>query len=70
MAESAARLVDVVLPRAPVRQRVGRLASLLAPMAAGIEWMSVESAVMTKHAMNAFLATSVTFINEIAVLCE
>ena len=25
---------------------------------------------MTKHAINAFLATSVTFINEIAALCE
>ncbi len=35
-----------------------------------IEWMSVESAEMTKHALNAFLATSVTFINEIAVICE
>ena len=32
--------------------------------------MSVESAEMTKHALNAFLATSVTFINEIAALCE
>jgi UDPglucose 6-dehydrogenase len=35
-----------------------------------IEWMSIESAEMTKHALNAFLATSVTFINEIAVVCE
>jgi UDPglucose 6-dehydrogenase len=32
--------------------------------------MSVESAEMTKHALNAFLATSVTFINEIATICE
>ncbi len=32
--------------------------------------MSIESAEMTKHAINAFLATSVTFINEIATLCE
>ena len=32
--------------------------------------MSVESAEMTKHAINAFLATSVTFINEMAALCE
>jgi len=32
--------------------------------------MSVESAEMTKHALNAFLATSVSFINEIAVICE
>jgi len=35
-----------------------------------IEFMSVESAEMTKHALNAFLATSVTFINEIAAICE
>lgn len=33
-------------------------------------WMSIESAEMTKHAINAFLALSVTFINEIATLCE
>src|SRR5688500_17528797 len=32
--------------------------------------MSVESAEMTKHAINAFLATSVTFANEVATLCE
>jgi len=35
-----------------------------------IEWMSVESAEMTKHALNAFLATSVALINELARLCE
>jgi len=33
-------------------------------------WISVESAEMTKHTLNAFLATSVTFINEIATICE
>ena len=43
---------------------------LLAPYTDQIEWMSVESAEMTKHALNAFLATSVTFINEIAAICE
>ena len=43
---------------------------LLQPFSDRIEWMSVESAEMTKHALNAFLATSVTFINEIAALCE
>jgi UDPglucose 6-dehydrogenase len=32
--------------------------------------MSVESAEMTKHAINAFLATSVAFANEIASICE
>jgi UDPglucose 6-dehydrogenase len=47
-----------------------RVANLLRPFTERIEWMSVESAEMTKHALNAFLATSITFINEIAVLCE
>lgn len=47
-----------------------RLLALFAPFTDRIEWMSVESAEMTKHAINAFLATSVTFINEIAALCE
>jgi UDPglucose 6-dehydrogenase len=46
------------------------VAALFAPFCQRIEWMSVESAEMTKHAINAFLATSVTFINEIARLCE
>ncbi len=47
-----------------------RVSELLRPFDPKIEWMSVESAEMTKHALNAFLATSVTFINEIAALCE
>ncbi len=47
-----------------------RLSQLFAPVTDRIEWMSVESAEMTKHAVNAFLAASVTFINEIAGLCE
>jgi UDPglucose 6-dehydrogenase len=47
-----------------------RVAALFRPFTDRIEWMSVESAEMTKHALNAFLATSVTFINELAVLCE
>jgi UDPglucose 6-dehydrogenase len=32
--------------------------------------MGVESAEMTKHAINAFLGMSITFINEIASICE
>ena len=35
-----------------------------------LEWMGIESAEMTKHAINAFLATSVCFANEVATLCE
>lgn len=48
----------------------GLLGNLFAPFARRMEWMSLESAEMTKHAVNAFLATSVAFINEIARLCE
>ncbi len=47
-----------------------RVAAMLAPFTNKIEWMSVESAEMAKHALNAFLAVSVTFINEIASICE
>jgi UDPglucose 6-dehydrogenase len=47
-----------------------RLVRLLRPITARIEWMSIESAEMTKHAINAFLATCVTFANEIAAICE
>jgi UDPglucose 6-dehydrogenase len=46
------------------------LTALLGAFTGHIEWTSVESAEMTKHALNAFLATSVAFINEVARLCE
>jgi UDPglucose 6-dehydrogenase len=52
-----------------VRDR-NRLQKLLERISPRIEWMSVESAEMTKHAINAFLALSVSFANEIACLCE
>jgi UDPglucose 6-dehydrogenase len=47
-----------------------RLTELLAPFGGERVWMSVASAEMTKHAVNAFLATSVAFINELARVCE
>lgn len=43
---------------------------LLSTITTSIEWMSVESAEMTKHAINAFFAASIAFANEIAVICE
>ena len=47
-----------------------KIRNLFAPITEHLEFMSVESAEMTKHALNAFLATSVVFINEIAAICE
>ena len=47
-----------------------RVEALLRPITDRIEWMSVESAEMAKHAINAFLAVSVSFINELAEICE
>ena len=46
------------------------IAALLSPLGAPIEWMSIEAAEMTKHALNVFLATSIVYANEIATVCE
>jgi UDPglucose 6-dehydrogenase len=43
-----------------------RFEELFAWMTAPLTWMSLESADMTKHALNAFLATSVAYTNEMA----
>lgn len=59
--------VVVGVRRAVDKERIGRL---LEPITDRIEWMAVESAEMTKHAINAFLATSVVFANELAAICE
>jgi len=55
-----------------IRDRAARerLESLLGRFCDRLVWMSVESAEMVKHALNAFLATSITFTNEIAAICE
>jgi UDPglucose 6-dehydrogenase len=46
------------------------LEKLFAPFTPQILFMRIESAEMVKHALNSFLALSITFINEIARLCE
>lgn len=46
------------------------LAQLFQPFASQTIFMRTESAEMVKHALNSFLALSITFINEIARLCE
>lgn len=43
---------------------------VLKPFCNTLLWMRVESAEMVKHALNAYLATCVTFTNEIATVCE
>jgi UDPglucose 6-dehydrogenase len=48
----------------------GRIVELFKPFTDRFEWMSVESAELTKHALNAFLATSVAFANEIGAMAE
>jgi UDPglucose 6-dehydrogenase len=47
-----------------------KLQPLLEPFCQNLIWISIESAEMTKHALNAFLALSVTYANELARLCE
>jgi len=46
------------------------LQELFAPFTSQVLFMRTESAEMVKHALNSFLAVSITFINEIARLCE
>lgn len=49
------------------------LEAMYAPLArqgAALVWTDLESAEMIKCAANAFLATKITFINEVAALCE
>jgi UDPglucose 6-dehydrogenase len=54
----------------PSERAKGILSGFLSTIVERIEWMGVASAEMTKHAINAFLATSVSFANEIASVCE
>jgi UDPglucose 6-dehydrogenase len=46
------------------------LEKLFVPFTPQILFMRTESAEMVKHALNSFLALSITFINEVARLCE
>ena len=61
---------DRVVVGAEDAAALDRVRALFAPMKAPFVTMSLASAEMAKHALNSFLATSVSFINEIATLCE
>lgn len=47
-----------------------KIKEIFSPLKAEIITMKIASAEMAKHAVNAFLATSVSFINDIADACE
>jgi len=47
-----------------------RVKKLFEPLKCEKITMSIESAEMTKHALNAYLATCISFINEISDICE
>lgn len=47
-----------------------RIGEIFSPLKANVVRMSPASAEITKHAMNAFFATTISFINDIADICE
>ena len=51
------------------KKRIFGLLDKIVPMEK-IQWMSTESAEMTKHAINSWMAMSICFANEIADLCK
>lgn len=64
------RAEDRIIAGLDDRQGRELVQSILSRFCPRLEWMSVRSAEMTKHALNSFLAVSVAMINEIARICE
>jgi UDPglucose 6-dehydrogenase len=61
---------DRVVLGASDEEAVARVAALYAPLGAPIVVTDVRTAEMIKYASNAFLATKISFINEIAQICD
>ena len=66
----AFRAPDRIVIGADDEPTLDRLSSFLDVIDAPKVRMSLRSAEMTKHAINAFLATSISFANQIALLCD
>ncbi|MCC6381916.1 MAG: UDP-glucose/GDP-mannose dehydrogenase family protein [Dehalococcoidia bacterium] len=52
------------------RVAIDRVADLYGPLEAHVQRVDIRTAEMIKYASNAFLATKISFINEIAAICE
>ncbi|KPL59405.1 UDP-glucose dehydrogenase family protein [Rossellomorea vietnamensis] len=61
---------DRIVIGAEEEETAKRLEEMVAPFGVPILHTSIESAEMIKYSSNAFLATKISFINEIANLCE
>jgi UDPglucose 6-dehydrogenase len=61
---------EMVVIGADSETTLQRVEQLLAPIEAPKVSVDLRTAEMTKHAINAFLATSISFANEIANLCD
>lgn len=61
---------DVLVFGADSPETLAKVEQLLAPIAAPRVRADLRTAEMSKHAINAYLATTITFANEIANLCD
>jgi UDPglucose 6-dehydrogenase len=61
---------DMIIIGAPDSPTSEKVKTLFSPIRTRIIEMNLRSAEMTKHALNAFLGTSISFANEIGNLCD
>jgi UDPglucose 6-dehydrogenase len=61
---------DRVILGSDSHEALERVAALYEPLGADVQQVDIRTAEMIKYASNAFLATKISFINEIATICE